>query len=105
MGKHRAHVGQAAFSLGASSLPHLGRIDARRMPQSSWFRKRQKTTMGDKGDATMTCRFLPLSPTVDYSVSQMWLLSGVIVVWRVAVRRGYASRCFVPIRASTTLMT
>jgi len=56
--------------------------------------------MGDKGDATMTCRFLPLSPTVDYSVSQMWLLSGVT-----AVRLGYASRCFVPIRASTTLMT
>ena len=42
-------------------------------PKGSWFRKRQKTTMGDKGDATMTCRFLPLSPTVDYSVSQMWL--------------------------------
>ena len=105
MGKVLAQVGQGAFTCGASSLPHLGRIDARRMPKGSWFRKRQKTTMGDKGDATMTCRFLPLSPTVDYSVSQMWLLSGVIVVWRVAVRRGYASRCFVPIRASTTLMT
>ncbi len=26
MGKHRAHVGQAAFSLGASTLPQVGKF-------------------------------------------------------------------------------
>jgi hypothetical protein len=34
MGKQRAHVGQARYPTGASTLPHVGTGDAQNMPKT-----------------------------------------------------------------------